>query len=419
MPLGGWRGGAGSGISAAMRATTETGGNAAAVPSAMLITVLVLVTAIGPFAIQVFIPALPVVQVAFGASAAETQLAFSLSTLAIALAMLVYGPLSDRIGRRPALLGGLVIYLAGTVLCAIAISLPMLIAGRIVQAAGGCAGIVLSRAIVRDLFSREDSAQILAYVTMAMVVAPMLAPALGGIVVDLAGWRWIFAGSILLGGAALLATLGSLRETRVLSTEAANTGMLEAFGYLLRQRAFLGYAMQAAFSMGVFYGFLAAAPYLMIEVYQRPASEYGLLFVMVSGSFMAGNFLAARISRRIGSARMVLVGSAGALAGALLGLGLALLGVWTPLALFLPTAVGAFSQGVSMPNVQAAMVSVAPHLAGSAAGLGGCLQMAGGALAAQIIGSIQNGTPYPVTIGMAICAAGALLAAMSAGPRRH
>ncbi len=130
----------------------------AAGPPIGLLAVLILATALGPFAMQVFLPALPEIQRGYGVSAATAQLAFSLSAFAIALATLVYGPLSDRVGRRPALIGGLLVYLAGSVLCALAPTIGWLVLGRIVQAAGGCAGIVLSRAIVRDLYGLEQSA---------------------------------------------------------------------------------------------------------------------------------------------------------------------------------------------------------------------------------------------------------------------
>ena len=181
--------------------------------SASFVLVLVLATALGPFAMQVFLPALPAIQADFGVRAATAQLAFSLSALAIAVATLFYGPLSDRFGRRPALIGGLLVYLAGSLLCAVAPTIALLIVGRIVQAAGGCAGIVLSRAIVRDLYSRDQSAAMLAYITMAMVAAPMMAPVLGGLLTDLAGWRSVFLAGVGVGVLILVAVRMALAET--------------------------------------------------------------------------------------------------------------------------------------------------------------------------------------------------------------
>lgn len=383
-------------------------------PSFRFVTVLVLATAIGPFAMQVFIPALPTIQTDFAVGPATAQLALSLSALAIAVATLFYGPLSDRFGRRPALIGGLVVYMLGSALCALANSMGVLILGRIIQAAGGCAGIVLSRAIVRDLYELEQSAKILAYITMAMVVAPTIAPALGGLLTDIVGWRWVFWIGGLAGLLTLLAVRAELTETAPPGRPTTQRSGGGTFLYLLRQPRFVGYALQGGFSVGVFYAFLAGAPYLMLRVMDRPASEFGFMSVLISLAFMAGNFTAARTTHRVGSQSMIVIGSVGSLAGALALLVLVLAGAWTPWAIFLPTSLGAFAQGLSMPNTQAAFVNVDPHAAGTASGLGGFLQMGMAALAAQLVGSIQNGTPYPMALGMTACATAALIAALVA-----
>lgn len=402
-----------------MRATEAA---PAAGPPFRFVAVLVLATALGPFAMQVFLPALPAIQETFGVGAAVAQLAFSLSAFAIAVATLFYGPISDRVGRRPALIGGLLVYLAGSVLCALAPTIGVLILGRVVQAAGGCAGIVLSRAIVSDLYAREQSATVLAYITMAMVVAPMLAPVLGGFLTDLVGWRAVFLVGAAAGVLILVAVRAELAETAPPAARGHGRRARHGFAALLRSPVFLGYALQGAFSMSVFFAFLAAAPYLMVKVMGRPASEYGLMFVLISAAFMVGNFAAARLTPRVGGDRMIILGSLGSLAGALTTLVLVAVGYWTPWAVFLPTSFGAFAQGMAMPNTQAAFVSVDPQAAGAASGLGGFLQMGTAALVAQVVGSIQNGTPYPMAVGMAACAAAALTAALVAArrvPRRR
>jgi MFS transporter, DHA1 family, multidrug resistance protein len=378
--------------------------------SVRLLLVLVVATALGPMAMQIFVPALPAIQEGFGVTPATAQLTLSLSAFSIALATLAYGPLSDRFGRRPALLGGLVVYLAGSALCGLATSMGWLIAGRIVQAAGGCAGIVLTRAIVRDLYDLDRSAQMLAYITMAMVAAPMLAPALGGVLTDLAGWRSVFVFGGVLGVAVAAVVAAELPETSPPGNAAGRAGR-HGMLHLLRSRAFWGYSLHVAFSIGLFYAFLAAAPFLMVRVMGRPASEYGLLFVLVPGAFMLGNLVAARVSARVGVDRMIAIGSAGALAGALALLGLVLAGVWTPLALFLPTSFGGFAQGLTMANAQAAVVSVDPRSAGAASGLSGFLQMGLAGAIAQVVGSMDNSTPYPMAVGMVASAAAALAAA--------
>jgi DHA1 family bicyclomycin/chloramphenicol resistance-like MFS transporter len=381
-------------------------------PPARFVAVLVLATALGPFAMQVFLPALPAIQEDFAVGAATAQLAFSLSALAIAVATLFYGPLSDRVGRRPTLIGGLLVYLAGSLACALAPTIGTLILGRVVQAAGACAGMVLTRAIVRDLYSLDRSATVLAYITMAMVVAPMVAPALGGLLTDVAGWRAVFVAGILAGALILMAVRTELPET------ASGVGQRQVKGSgfkgLLRSPLFMGYALQGAFSISVFFAFMAAAPHLMVRVMGRPASEYGLMFVLISAGFMLGNFAAARLSARHGVDRMILAGCLGSLAGAVLTLVLMLAGWWSPWAVFLPMALGAFGQGVALPNTQAAFISVDPQAVGTASGLGGFLQMGLAAVVAQVVGSIQNGTPYPMSVGMVLCASASLAAALVA-----
>jgi MFS transporter, DHA1 family, multidrug resistance protein len=384
-------------------------------PSLRLVAVLVLATAIGPFALQVFLPALPAIQAGFQVSAATAQLVFSLSAFSIAVSTLFYGPVSDRVGRRPALIGGLIVYIAGSALCAVAPSVTVLILGRVVQAAGGCAGIVLTRAIVRDLYGLDRSATLLAYITMAMVAAPMVAPALGGLLTDAAGWRSVFAVGAALGVGILAAVHRGLPETARPAPGTAGAGNpFRGFGRLLRSPVFMGFALQGAFSISVFFAFLAAAPFVMVTVMRRPASEYGLMFVLVSAAFMAGNFLAGRYSARVGTDRMIVLGSLGSLAGALVTLGLMAAGHWTPWALFLPTSFGALAQGVALPNTQASFVGADPRVAGTASGLGGFLQMGLAAVVAQVVGSIQDGTPLPMAIGMSLCAAAALTSALVA-----
>lgn len=373
--------------------------------SIVFMAILVVTTALGPFAMQIFLPALPIIQDDFAVSAATTQLVFSLSAFAIAIATLFYGPLSDQVGRRPAMLFGLVVFIIGSWLCAVADSITWLIAGRIVQAAGGCAGMVLSRAIIRDVYDREKSAQAIAYVTMAMVAAPMVAPVLGGLMTDIASWRFVFWTGIGVGIAVLAAAWWMLPETHAPSQATSSTGGVKAaFLTLLRSRGFLAYALQAAFSMSVFFAFLGGAPYVMLKVFGLSASQYGLCFMIVSGAFMIGNYSAARLTKRIGIANMILLGSTGTLLGAVAALLAVAFGEFGAWGVFLPMGVTALFQGLAVPNAQAAVVSVHPEIAGSASGLGGFVQMGIAATTAQIVGSFQTGSAMPMVVGMALMA---------------
>jgi DHA1 family bicyclomycin/chloramphenicol resistance-like MFS transporter len=374
-----------------------------------LVAILAAATALAPLAMQVFLPALPAIRAHYDVPAGVAQLAFSLAAALMAVATLLYGPMSDRYGRRPVLIAGLLVYLLGSLICLVAPSIELLIAGRVIQAVGGCAGMVLARAIIMDLFGRERSAQMLAYVTTAMVLAPMVSPAIGGVLTDLFGWRAIFVFGALFGAVVLAAILTRLAESnRARSGGISPVAMLAGFRSVLRRPAFRGYAAHGAFSLSLFFSFLAGAPFVTIEVMGRPATEYGIWFIVISACFMAGNMVAARVSARFGLDRMILVGTLCAVLGVTLAvLGMALVG-WTMVALFLPMSLAAFGQGMAMPNAQAGAVGAAPDAAGAASGLAGFLQMAAAAAFAQAVGMIQNDTPYPMLAAMALCAVGAL-----------
>jgi MFS transporter, DHA1 family, multidrug resistance protein len=362
------------------------------------------VTALAPFSLQIFLPALPAIQSTFAVSTGIAQLALSLSILANAFANLAYGPLSDRFGRRPVLLVGLAAFVAGSLGCALAPTIHLLVIGRIVQSIGGAAGMVLARAIVRDLYDRERSASIIAYLTMAMVVAPMLAPTVGAVLIDVADWHAIFFLATGIGVVLSWQIATRLEETR--PRDAGRIGGPPAgAGTLLRSGQFWSYVLQSTFGISVFFSFIAGAPYFMMNVLGRSATEYGLWFMLVSAAFMAGNLVAGRISGRVGLDRMVLAGSLLGVAGA--GLAFALLGsgLWAPLALFGPLMAVALGNGFSVPNAQAGAVSVEPLLAGTASGIAGFSQMFVAALVSQAVGMLQDGTPYPMAVFMVACAA--------------
>jgi MFS transporter, DHA1 family, multidrug resistance protein len=377
----------------------------------LFLFLLIAVTAIGPLSMQIFVPALPAIQRDFGVTVATAQLAFSISLFAIAFGTLASGPFADRYGRRPVVLVGLGLFLAGTVACLFAPSIWALILGRIVQSAGGAAGMTVSRAMVRDLFDRDRSATVLANLTMAMVVAPMMAPAIGGVLIDQLGWRSVFAFVGAIGIVVAVLAFRRLPETQKARVPFAGiTGMLAGFLRLLRSPMFSAYAFQAAFSLSAFFAFLAGAPYVMVDVLGRPATEYGLYFMLLPASFISGNFVTSRIAQRAGIDRMIMTGSLLALCGALLLTGLVAAGIWAPIAIFGASAFIAFSQGLSMASAQAGAMSVDPRLAGAASGLAGFLQMLTAGIVAQLVGMLQNGTPFPMAFAMLACAVLALLA---------
>lgn len=356
-------------------------------------------SALGPLALNIFMPSMPGLAQQFGVEYGTVQLTLTLYLVGLSLAQLVYGPLSDRHGRRPVLLWGLVLFLVGSLICTVAPSIEVLMAGRMLQAIGGCSGLVLGRAIVRDLFDRDRSAAMIGYVTMAMTLAPMLAPALGGYLDIWLGWRSSFVFCSIAGAAVLLWVALMLPETLgVRGGGEGFSGLLRGYRDLLRSPAFCGYAFQTAFTSGVFFAFIAGAPFVVVTVLGLPPSSYGLWFVVVSAGYLAGNFLTGRFSVRFGVDRMIAAGATIALIGIAAQAVIGWSGLLSLPAIFLPMAIVALSNGLTLPNGMAGAVSVNPRAAGAAAGLSGALQMLTGAAAAVLVGYGQDLDPsqYPM-----------------------
>lgn len=378
--------------------------------SKAFVTLLVAITALAPVSLQIFIPALPAIQSSFESGTGTTQLVLSLSILANAIATLLYGPISDRFGRRPVVLAGFFIFIFGSVLSALAPTVSLLIAARIIQSAGAAAGMVLARAIVRDLYDREQAASVIAYLTMAMVVAPMLAPTIGALLIDSLSWRAIFVVMATVGALICWQVWRHLIETHTAyASKTMWSGFREGGLRLIRQPEFLAYTLQSTFAISTFFAFISGAPYFMIDILDRTATEYGLFFMVVSAGFMLGNFATARLGRRLGIDHLIRVGNALALIGTTAALSLMLAGYWTPLALFGPMIAIAFSNGLSIANAQAGAVSVEPDLAGTASGIAGFTQMFTAAMVSQAVGMLQNGTPYPMVGFMMLSALLSLL----------
>jgi MFS transporter, DHA1 family, multidrug resistance protein len=400
-------------------------GSVSAAPAPLLerppYLILVAISAVGPLALNIFVPSMPGLQSEFGVSYGVVQLTLTLYIIGMAVCQLAYGPLSDRFGRRPVLLAGMALFVAASVLAAFATSIAMLIAARLLQAIGGASGLVLSRAIVRDLYDRDRSASVLGYITMAFVVAPMLAPTVGGLLDQVAGWRSIFVLLALLGAVALAATWHKLPETnRNLAPSIRLAGLASGYMSLLRMPSFLAYGFTLGFSSAVFFAFVAGAPYVMVVVLGFQPLDYGLWFMIVSLGYMFGNFLSGRYSQRLGTDRMVTIGNLFTLAAGLAGLAAALAGAISPLTLFLPMLFAALGNGLTIPNATAGAISVNASMVGTAAGLAGFLQMGIGAGSAQLVGVLQDGAPFAVFWVMAAAAGLAALThrlALRARPR--
>ena len=365
--------------------------------SRLFIVGLVATTSVGPMAMQLFVPSLPFMAHDLAAPIDVAQLALSLSMAAIALANLVYGPLSDRFGRRPVLLIGLILFLIGTAIAATATSIEMLVVGRIIQAGGSASGMVISRAIVRDVYGAEKAASMIAYLTVAMLAAPYVALIVGGVLTDNVGWRASLWLAFVVGGLVTVIAFRILSETHYEDRmPIAPLNLARNYTSLFRSIEFTGYVLHTAFAAGTFFAFMAAAPYLMVDVMGRTALEFSLWFALLTFTFMGANMAAGRVSARVGLDRMVLLGSTVSLAGGVLFLVIVMLFGLTPLTLFLPNAIVGIGQGVSMPNAQAGAINLNPKLAGTSSGLLAFATMGMGAAFSQIVGEFADGTVNPL-----------------------
>jgi DHA1 family bicyclomycin/chloramphenicol resistance-like MFS transporter len=377
------------------------------------IALLALVSATGPFAMQIFLPALPSIARDFAVDPGVAQLTLSAAMAAIAVSTLAYGPLSDRFGRRPVLLAGLALFLIGSVACVLARTVEALVVARIVQAAGGAAGMVLARAMARDLHDATGAAIVISRLTMVMVLAPMVAPVIGGVFHDAFGWRSIFV--LVAALAVLVFVLGWLRveESRE-PVRVGGGGLLRGFVELLGTKRFVVLMLYPAFSSMIFFGFISGAPYVMAEILHRPATEYGLWFMLVAGSYILGNFGATRLTRRFGSLNLMVAGMVIAVAGALLLILAQGLGGLTPATLFLPVALTQIGQGLGLPNAQAAALDAFPARAGTASALTGFTQMLAAGAASQAVGQLQDDSAWPLIILLTIAAIAALTVSLVA-----
>jgi DHA1 family bicyclomycin/chloramphenicol resistance-like MFS transporter len=345
-----------------------------------LLVLLSAVTSLAFCALHIVVPALPLLVVVFDDSPARVQLVLTLYLAGIAAGQLVYGPLSDCFGRRPVLIAGLAVFLAGTVLCCLAGSLAMLILGRVLEACGACAGIVLARAIIRDVYEREAAARGLALVMMVMSFAPAISPAVGAYLTEWLDWRAIFLLLGMAGAIVLAATVARLPETNHHRVRLDLSGMAGSYAVLLRSPAFLGFALCSACTSASWFSFIASAPYLISQALGEPPSTYGLMILLPMAGYLLGNAAAARFAFRLGSLHLMILGRGLAFAaGILMALWCASigLGIW---GMFVPMALASIGDGLSQPATMAAGLSTFPRIAGTASGLMGFLQMTVAAL---------------------------------------
>lgn len=376
---------------------------------------LVILTGLSALNLNIFLPSLPAIAAHFESDYAVVQLTVSGYLAVTAILQLFIGPLSDRYGRRPVMLASLVVFLVATALLLIAPTIETFLAARMLQAAV-VAGLVLPRAMIRDTVEMREAASALGYVTMGMSVVPMVSPAVGGLLASAFGWKSAFVATLLFGLGGLWLAWRDAGETNAFRSSSIRA-QFRAFPELLRSRRFWGYALTTTFASGAFYSYLGGAPYVATVVLGLSAEATGLYFAVIAVGYMAGNFCSGRYASRVGITRMMLTGCAVAALGIAIPIVLFAAGAVHPIAFFGPTFFTGLGNGLVLPSANAGMVSVRPHLAGSASGLGGTMMIGGGALLSTLTGALlspQSGI-YPLILVMLGTTVASFFAAHYAG----
>lgn len=391
----------------------------AGIPSAALAVLVVALTSLGPLSTDFYLPALPAIARALHTDSAGVQLTLSVYLLGFGAGQLLVGPLSDRFGRRPVMLWGMLVFLLSTLACVFAESLAVLVGARLLQALGACAGPVLGRAVVRDLYGPAESARMLSHVSTATALAPLLAPLFGGWLTAAWGWRATFVVLAVYAVLLMLAVAMLLRETnRHPDADAMRPGrMLANYRTLLADPAYRGALLIGCGAFAALFAFISGSPFVFIEHFGLSPQQMGLVFGLNVTGFMIGSTLSARHSRRLGPARLIRYGVwIGAACGVLLA-ALAYAGPQHLAAVMLPMWGVTAAIGLILPNATALGLAGYPRMAGAAASLMGFVQMGLGAGAGMLVGhGVQHGT---AALGLTV-AAGMLfaLAAWSRSPAR-
>jgi len=339
---------------------------------------------LSPLSLNILMPALPSIAAELAISSEQVQLSLTLYLLFLALGQLVCGPLADRFGRRPVLLGGIALHSIGCLLGAFANSIEGLLLARILQAAGGCAGMVLARTMMLDCYARSEAAGKIGYITLSIAIAQASAPTLGGQLTEWVGWQTVFHFSLLLSGVTWLIALWIIPETLLQRSDSIRlTAVLARYRSLLGNRQFIGYCGASTLIACGFFLFIGSAPYLVAQQLGGSPADYGNWFLVVALGFMAGSFSAAKISASLGIERMINLGNTLSTLGAFIALVASSLLPLSYLSLFLPMALYTFGRGFSQPNNQSAAIASCNSGPGAASGLMGFLQLVMGATVAQ------------------------------------
>jgi DHA1 family bicyclomycin/chloramphenicol resistance-like MFS transporter len=373
-----------------------------------------LLSAIGPFAIDMYLPALPDIGRNLHADTGAVQMSLTVFFIALSLGQSVYGPLSDMIGRKVPLYLGLALFSISSIGCALAPSIGALITFRFLQGLGACAGMVIPRAIVRDLHTGVDATRLMSLLMLVFSISPILAPLTGSFVIQLGGWRSVFW-VVLVAAVVGWAILGTLTETRPPADRAGSSirGAIAAYGLLLRDRHFLGLAFIGAFGISSFFVYLSNSPFVLIEHYHLSPRLYSLCFSVNAASFFAVAQCTGWLAARFGLRRLV---QGAVIVYATVMLALLVLFASGVDSLYVMAAflfVGYGCLGLVIPTTAVLALEEHGEIAGTASALMGTIQFVTGAVLMLFVGSFLNGTALPMVAGIAGCAAVALVLAQT------
>jgi len=379
-------------------------------------TVLLLVTGclmLQPLSTDLYLASLPSMAGDFGVTPAAVQHTLSLFVIGFGSAQLISGPLSDRWGRRPVLIGGLTLYLLSSIACALAPGLGWLVAARFAQAIGCCTGVVVARAVMRDAYSPDEGARVLARASSLLAVAPILGPVLGSYLQVAFGWRAAFVALALAGLAVWIAALARMKESNIKpNAEAMRVGsLLRGYMDVSRTPAFWAYALPGALSYASIFAFISGTPFILIRVLGVATEHYGFYFALGVLGYLSGTLLCRRLLARVGLQRALLAGTSIGLAGGIGFLLLVLAGVRSAALVVAAQFVVMAAHGINFPCAQSGSIAPFPEKAGAAAGLFGFVSMLGAFVTGIWVGSSHDGTLQPLAWISATVSVGLFLSA--------
>ncbi|TVO71197.1 Bcr/CflA family multidrug efflux MFS transporter [Sedimenticola selenatireducens] len=374
-------------------------------PKSLLATAIIAsLVAIGPLSTDMYLPAFPVLMQSFNADINQVQHTLSIFLIGFALAQLIYGPLSDRFGRKPVLMGGLLLFLLSSVAIVFAESIATLSTLRLFQAIGGSAGPVLGRAMVRDIHGPKDSARLLSYISTAMAVAPAAAPILGGYLTVWFGWQSIFLFLAAYGVVGVMLLGMSIPETAPPGSHhiISVSNLIKNYTTLLKHRTWRWYTLSCSFVFAGLFSFLSGSSFVIIDFLGYKEEQYGLFFALVVAGFMIGTLIAGRLVRSIGINRLMGYGSLVAVTGGVTMAALAIAEVHHVAAIVVPQMIYMMGVGIVMPQSMAGALAPFPHMAGTASAFLGFIQMSFAAVIGVLVGHYHDGSPLSMALSIAL-----------------